>query len=416
MPSRSLRKSLSAIFCGPMCAILGGLALVSGATANDDPVWWNAEIAKVEAEADRLFATMRAKGTFVLGTGVNEVDYDIHTCHILSIMLGKDHLTPLLVARPDPPQADDEPGFAEGVEGQSRSNWAELARGFLPEGKVEHIRAWNLDCVGQFGITGQDHVREDDGRALVVVDGEVIRVLGNVEAGFFEELRTAIDANPTVTQVALGSAGGSVGDAVKAGRYIRAKGLNTELYNNCRSACALVYLGGVDRRIGSPYPELGFHRISSGGVAIPDSSNVYGLVHDYAEEMGVEGDFFVSAMMKAGVREMHHPEMDELCAANVATAVQRVCFGAPRQAQPPMAKTGVSSVGRALAPTIPPAEAESNSSVSAGGRRCSDIRAQRQRIVDKDPKIARAVEDGGSDIGGMVAVYDAMLREYGCQG
>ncbi|MCE7027048.1 hypothetical protein [Jiella avicenniae] len=408
------------------------LAIARGAVAapaNVDPVWWKAEIAKAQEEADRLWDVMRAKGTFALGTAVNEVDVDIHTCHILSIMLGKNHLTPLLVAPLDPPQPDDEPGFAEGVEGNSRSNWANLAKTFLGESQVERVRAWNLDCVGKFGITGRDFIREENGRALVAVDGDAIRVLGNVEPGFFEELKAAVEANPAVTRVVLGSAGGGVGDAVEAGRYIRARGLDTELYNDCRSACSLVFLGGVERRIWSPYPQLGFHRISSDGVAIPDYSEIYDLVRAYADDLGADGSAVVAFMKTAGVREMHHPEMDELCAANVATAVQRVCFGTPpRPADGPTAD-GADGGGVAAAATAqtPPAGAANTADQTSGGQAadrrsegepaegiCADIAAQRRRVLDRDVRIAGTLPAAGDGGGGLVAIYDQMLVDYGC--
>ncbi|TFF22821.1 hypothetical protein E3C22_10155 [Jiella endophytica] len=420
MMSRILRSCLAGAF-----AVLVAVAAISAprpaaAAANVDPAWWNGEIARAEADADRLATIMRSKGTFSVGTLLNEVDVDIHSCHILSIMLGKDHLTPLLVAQPDPPQPDDEPGFAEGVESNSRSNWAHLARTYLAESDIERIRAWNLDCVGKFGITGRDHIREDSRRALVEVDGEAIRVLGNVEKGFYEELKAAIEENPGAKKIQLGSAGGSVGDAVKAGRYIRQRGLATELYNNCQSACSLVFLGGADRTIWSPYPELGFHRIASGGRAIPDDSDVYGQVRDYAFELGVDGNFVVAAMMKAGVKEMHHPFMDDLCAANVATWVQRTCFGTPPKGSEDAAPAPAQPAAEPSPPLqaeLPPAENAAAAPGESGDTGlCADIRAQRQRLAAGNSRVAEALDATGTgyDAGSMVEIYDAMLRDHGC--
>ncbi|MAU94526.1 MAG: hypothetical protein CMP81_01365 [Fulvimarina sp.] len=411
------RRGLVAVAAGLLAVCATMLLVPRPAGALDDPAWWNAEIAKAEAEANRLWDDMRAKGTTSVGTALNEVDAEIHACHILSIMLGKDHLTPLLVAQPDPPQPGDEPGFAEGVEGNSRSNWAGLATTYLAETDVKRVRAWNLNCVGQFGITAQDAVREVVRRALVEVDGEQIRVLGNVEKGFFAELKTAIDANPAVSRIALGSAGGSVGDATRAGNYIRERGLATQLYDNCRSACALVFLGGVDRRIFSPYPEIGFHRISADGAAIADDSEVYDLVRRYADDLGVDGAAVVAFMHKAGVNEMHHPELDELCAANVATAVQRGCVGwlparsaaHARQSRPTSDEPAPATSASQQQPDPGPGEGG-----PAPASLCPGIRAQRQLIAGSDPKIAGAIAANGPDRAGMLAMYDEMLRDYGC--
>ncbi len=51
----------------------------------------------------------------------------------------------------------------------------------------------------------------------------------------------------------LGSGGGYIDEAMKAGAYIRRKGLDTTLYNNCDSACPLVVMAGVERLNWSPY-------------------------------------------------------------------------------------------------------------------------------------------------------------------
>ncbi|WAP69602.1 hypothetical protein [Jiella pelagia] len=415
----------------PLVAVAAFLALAAivffghrPAAAYDDPAWWNGEIDKAEAEAQRLWDVMAAKGTFAVGTSLNEVDVEIHTCHILSIFLDKPHLTPLLVARFEP-EPDADPGFDEGAEGNSRSNWANLARDFLAESQVERIRAWNLDCVGKFGITGRDSIREQDRRALVEIDGEVIRVLGDVEAGFSSELQAAIDANPAVKRVALGSAGGNVGEAVRAGQTIREKKLDTELYNNCESACSLVFLGGVERGIWSPYPTLGFHRISAGGAAIPDDSDVYDRVREYADDLGADGKAVVGFMLGADVREMYRPEMDDLCAAAVATAVQRVCFGTPRNsgrgetldeapAVPDETLPREGSIAAADDNSVATATADAGNDAAPGGGgaaesdgRCADIRTQRARIAANDPKIA-------ADPAELLTIYDAMLRDYGC--
>ena len=77
-------------------------------------------------------------------------------------------------------------------------------------------------------------------------------MLGDITAGFAEGLARALAENAKIETVALGSAGGSLVDALKAGRMIRALGLNTTLWSNCYSACTIVFLGGERRRFGRP--------------------------------------------------------------------------------------------------------------------------------------------------------------------
>jgi hypothetical protein len=93
----------------------------------------------------------------------------------------------------------------------------------------------------------------------------------------------------------------------------------------------LIFLGGVERQIWSPYPSLGFHQASIEGKAVDVDSEVYQLIHRYSVDMNVDPNFVLLAMMKATPREMFEPELAALCEANVATWVQRLCFGGESQ-------------------------------------------------------------------------------------
>ncbi|MCQ0986356.1 hypothetical protein [Jiella marina] len=375
------------------------------AFANDDPAYWRDEIAKARAEYQRLVDIGFSKGTFAIGTALNEIDIDIHTCHVLSIMLGKEHLTQRLVA-PQEKDPEAEPGFDELVEAQSLDNWANIAEEQIERTPSERSRAWNLDCVGQFAIPADEYIREDQRRAVVVAEGETIRVLGDVEQGFFDELKAAIDTNPQVKQIALGSAGGNVGEAVRAGRYIREKGLETVLYNACESACSLVFLGGVERQIWRPYPEMGFHKVASGGVAIPDDHQAYDLIRAYAKEMGVDGRFVVDAMRKADVRDMYHPEMPALCSANVATLVHRWCFGEPPQASSP-ARTDDQPVADDLSATSAAAPTAQVDAV------CAQIAARHRQLAERASSASEQTGLAGAQTA-MLRAFERMLQERGC--
>ena len=65
-----------------------------------------------------------------------------------------------------------------------------------------------------------------------VRDGIWLRVLGDIDLGFADRFRTALDANPGVEEIVMGSDGGSVRDALTAGRLIRERGLKTTLGEN----------------------------------------------------------------------------------------------------------------------------------------------------------------------------------------
>lgn len=123
----------------------------------------------------------------------------------------------------------------------------------------------------------------------------------------------------------LGSFGGSVYEAIKIGELIRKRGLITVLSNNCFSACSLVFLGGVERRVPAPHHSLGFHRISSRGWALPASDEVYDRVREYAERMAGNGDEIVEANLVGEGFEYFMYSRQELCSKNIATDVEGVC-------------------------------------------------------------------------------------------
>ena len=136
-------------------------------------------------------------------------------------------------------------------------------------------------------------------------DGNVLQILGEIEAGFAQKLRKAIAENPSVKTVSLGSAGGSVYEALEAGRFIRKSGLSTTLWNNCYSACPLVFAGGKDRTIWSPYPSLGFHKVYAKTGAVPVTSQVYRDIQIYLLDMGIAPGFFIGNMIKAEPEEIY---------------------------------------------------------------------------------------------------------------
>ena len=171
-------------------------------------------------------------------------------------------------------------------------------------------------------------MRSPQPNAEFEVSHEKLYVYGNIDAGFADRFERALLDAPGITTVALGSGGGSVIDAVRAGARIRDRGLSTEIYGNCLSACPLVFIGGVERRLWAAPHRLGFHQIyDETGVSVPSDDAVYDLVARYATLVGSDPNVLISWMLSAGPSEMFEPEVESLCAAGVATWVQRVCSG-----------------------------------------------------------------------------------------
>jgi hypothetical protein len=111
-----------------------------------------------------------------------------------------------------------------------------------------------------------------------------------------------------------------------AGYEIRRRKLGTTVWNNCYSACPLVFLGGMSRTVWSPYPQLGFHQIYNSLGAIPPDSEIYELVRVYAETMGINSSGLLALMHSAGPKEIRNAHSEELCDYKIATWVQRICW------------------------------------------------------------------------------------------
>ncbi len=291
---------------------------------------WDDTILQVEEKAQLYwdFGALRG-GMMWVGTGINELDIDRHECTISGRMLGKNSAiaelerqdAPPMVSSPNDEQLREIMHFSV-----SLSNWAYTARR-LQELQTEDIQQiWNLNCVGRFGINENEYIISKTPSASFRQDGSSLVVLGDIYFGMSFDFAEWLSHHPETTQVILGSGGGSVVDAIEMGLLIRKMNLRTALGQNCYSACPLVFIGGSIREIWSPYPVLGFHKISK-----PDGSEVivqdpiYRTVFDYVNSMGVNGEFVLVSMFSAEPNEMFEPNHESLCANNVATWIQRNC-------------------------------------------------------------------------------------------
>lgn len=308
------------------CSIV--LGCVSSASAKS----WEDAIADVDAKADFLYeqAELRGLGPSWLGTALNELGVEQHKCAILGRILERQQfireLEEFAVAMPKEDMSEDDV-FELLMSARMLENWAYTARRILALSDDERKATWNLDCVGSFEIPTTAFIEEATPQAKFRVQDDVLYVLGDIESGFSEDFAAAIASNFNIDTVALGSAGGSVYDALKAGQMIRALGLNTTLTSNCYSACPLVFLGGVERKIWSPYPTLGFHQMyTSNGMPVAPIDPRYKAISEYASIMGADPKFLIAAMFAAAPSDMFEPELQALCDGKVVTWVQRLCF------------------------------------------------------------------------------------------
>ncbi|MEQ1782255.1 MAG: hypothetical protein ABMA14_12900 [Hyphomonadaceae bacterium] len=201
-------------------------------------------------------------------------------------------------------------------------NFVRNARFTLEEPDDERAISWNLDCVGYFGIPGEAAVRGPISRAKLRVEDDTLIVLGDIEAGFAEEFARAVATNSKIKRVTISSGGGGLAEAIRAGYMIRALRLDTELYGNCFSACVFLFMGGVERRIWRPYPDLGFHQVSTDHGDVSPGNKVYTGIGDFADAMGVNRRFVLAAMFAAKPEDMYASDIFDLCDNHVVTFIQ----------------------------------------------------------------------------------------------
>jgi hypothetical protein len=315
--------------------LVGAIVLISLQSAvaqqTAPPISAESRLSSEVVEAERLAKVLRASADKVdnevwLGTMFNDVDLPEHTCYSLGVLLGIEaNVRHLRFDRSRRSARTPDEANELRVRAQSLDNFASAAKASLKESEGKRSIAWNLDCAEKYGFSHRPN--GDPTFYEVINDGRGIQILGSIEAGFTERLKATLARAPNAKFVALGSGGGSVAEAIASGRLIRSRGLATTIWNNCYSACPLVFLGGVDRHIHSPYPSLGFHQISTPTGALPKSSHVYARVAEYIREMGASDQFVITSMLRAAPAEMNMINGADvrLCRERVATWIQRAC-------------------------------------------------------------------------------------------
>ncbi len=292
---------------------------------------WPKAIAAVSARSEAYITYgLRESGAGSIQSAIGVIgifaDIEKHRCAILGRMLGKIDVIAELERFDIPPLSQNPDPYLAVEIGVSLDNWIAEARTALAQSEAERINTWNLDCVGTL-VPESAGIVSDAPDAQFVADGTALRIYGNIDSGFHARFLETLNANPDIRMIELGSGGGSVKDAIEAGREIRRRGLETRLFGNCYSACPLVYVGGSERTIwANVRHDFGFHRLATrDGAALPDDHPFYDLIASYLAEMGVDAETYIGWMQSAAPESMFSPQPGELCAPGIATFVQRIC-------------------------------------------------------------------------------------------
>lgn len=292
-------------------------------------VEWEEAIRRVEISAKKYsdYAS-NILGSRHVGPANDSIRFNVHRCAIIGRMLNKSEYI-IHIEKFNYPNIDKSSDpFDLLVFSLTLENWVAAAQSALGMNIDQHVNVWNLECVGKLGIPATLFIEGKQPNAEFNVDGSTLFVYGDIEVGFFDRLKKELTDNPAVREVALGSGGGSVRDAMLAGYEIRRLGLSTTIFGPCYSACPLVFFGGAHRILWASPNRLGFHQVySNEGGTVPADDPIYGLISRYMIAMGVNPQIVLPWMLSASPQEMFEPNVSDLCAPGAATFVQRVCGG-----------------------------------------------------------------------------------------
>ena len=133
-----------------------------------------------------------------------------------------------------------------------------------------------------------------------------LRATGFIDPGSAERFADEVAKRGAyVKTVVLHSPGGSVQDAIRIGRLIRAKNFNTEVEDGsyCASSCPLMFAGGAER-IAGPKAAIGVHQVfaaanspvGNASDGMNSAQRVSAECQRYLREMGVDSQVWVHAM------------------------------------------------------------------------------------------------------------------------
>ncbi len=206
-----------------------------------------------------------------------------------------------------------------GARGGSEA-WALIAKLLLILGVL-----LSLFQAGNYGLMVAEYGRLALGRDTLgkpiamelVDDGRTLSLNGAFASGSWPAFKRMVEANPAIELITLASPGGRIFDADKIAGLIRAKGIDTQVIDQCASACTIVLLAGRHRMAGR-LSKVGFHQPDFPGMdpatrtsAIADNSRLY-------REAGIKQPF-IDRMMATAPSNMWYPTYDELIDAGVLT-------------------------------------------------------------------------------------------------
>lgn len=171
--------------------------------------------------------------------------------------------------------------------------------------------------IGYRADTGESDERTSPRYILTVLpDDQAIAIDGPIGIGLSRALENVLAKTPDIDRIILNSDGGRVFEARGVAKQIIERGLDTYVFDGCRSACTIAFIAGSTRMIGER-GRLGFHSYRVDGVvAMVNSLDEQDKDRAFFLERGLKPDF-VARVFATPHEEMWHPDMDDLVRANV---------------------------------------------------------------------------------------------------
>lgn len=289
-------------------------------------VSWDSAIQAAREKSSEYYDYALRLGSGHPGSALHGIGHDRHICAITGRMLGFRNEIKEAETFENPSLTPGADPFELMEHSMLLDSWVAAAQRAVAMTDSQKKSLWNLECIGNHGIPRSAYVDEPELRGDFSILDNTLVVYGDIDSGFHDRFRAALDANPEVDLIALGSAGGSVVDGILSGLEIRKRGLSTTLHGPCFSACPLVFMGGETRSIWmGPGPHLGFHRVYTTLGEVPLDDSVYVQISEYLAAMDVNPIPVLEWIARAGASEFFEPRLEQLCETRVATWVQRVC-------------------------------------------------------------------------------------------
>lgn len=155
--------------------------------------------------------------------------------------------------------------------------------------------------------------------------GRQLKISGGLDYGISKDVEAMLKVNPDVTSVMLSSPGGQIYEGRGLAKlFIRAQ-LDTYVYEECSSACATAYIGGVNRYLG-PQGKLGFHQYKMDRTRFKKAVSFYDPVKEQQRDRalfqsrGVDR-VFLNSMFQTNAEGIWFPPRQVLLEAGVVLSV-----------------------------------------------------------------------------------------------